>query len=198
MYVELTTPACLLLGLVMLDGQPAQLGVTLRYPPIQLLARGAPVLTITGGRADLAYRQAERFDAYRPTAISAHSPAPTSHATQPGCAPLPSQRERGAGGAAPHAEVEIELAIPAFMGLGSGAMLGLSVARALATLNSQLADDAQELARAVGLAADEALELHAFAQGGLLLVDSAGALRRRRSIAEHNEADDWVFVLVLP
>src|SRR5262245_64645198 len=61
MDVELTAPACLLFGLVNLDGQPCQLGVTLQYPPVQLLARSAPALTITGGRADLAAHQAERF-----------------------------------------------------------------------------------------------------------------------------------------
>jgi predicted sugar kinase len=164
--LELTTPACLLLGLVMLDGQPCQLGVTLRYPPIQMLARASRALTITGGRADLAHRQAERFFQHYE---------------------LPRQ-----------AEIEIELATPAFMGLGSGAMLGLSVARALAGLHGLPADDALELARAVGLSADEALETHAFARGGLLLVDSAGTLRRRLPIAEHDEVEDWVFVLVLP
>src|SRR5262245_32563514 len=114
MQIELSTPACLLLGLVDLDGEKCQLGVTLRYPPTQLLARMAPTLTITGGRADLAYRHAERFyQRYR----------------------LP-----------PQAEVEIELATPAFMGLGSSAMLGLSVARALATLHGQPIGDTQELA----------------------------------------------------
>jgi predicted sugar kinase len=77
-------------------------------------------------------------------------------------------------------------------------MLGLSVARALAALHGRPAHDAAQLARAVGLSPQEALETHAFAHGGLLLVDSAGALRRRQPIADHDEAEDWVFVLVLP
>jgi beta-ribofuranosylaminobenzene 5'-phosphate synthase len=166
MQIEVISPACLLFGFVQLEGRLCQLGVTLRYPPVQLLARAAPALSITGGRADLAYRQAERF-------FERHR--------------LP-----------PQAEIEIELAIPAFMGLGSHGMLGLSVARALAVLHGQPVDDIQELARAVDLDADEALEAHAFAQGGLLLVDSAGVLRHRQPIAEHDEAEDWVFVLALP
>jgi predicted sugar kinase len=183
MHVEVTTPACLLLGLVQLDGQLCQIGVTLRYPPIQLLARAAPMLSITGGRADLAYRQAEHFYTYR------------RGESEPS---LSDAGERESGGEGPHAEIEIELATPAFMGLGSSALLGLSVARALATLHGWPADDALELARAVGLSADEALETHAFAHGGLLLVDDAGGLRRRQPIADHDENQDWVFVLALP
>jgi predicted sugar kinase len=181
MHIELTCPACLLLGLVMVDGQLCQLGVTLRYPPTQLLARTSSALAITGGRADLAYRQAERFYAYR----RGESGLPLSRAW-----------ERGPGGEG--AEIEIELATPAFMGLGSNAIVSLSVARALAALHDQPADDLQELARTVGLIADEALETHAFARGGLIMVDGAGALLRRQPIADHDEADDWVFVLVLP
>jgi predicted sugar kinase len=77
-------------------------------------------------------------------------------------------------------------------------MVGLSVARALAALHGLSAGDTPDLARAVGLDADEALEVHAFAQGGLLLVDGFGALLRRQPIADHDEAGDWVFVLVLP
>jgi predicted sugar kinase len=164
--IELTTPNCLLLGLVGLDGQIGQLGITLQFPPIQMLARDAAALAITGGRADLAHQQAARF-------FQQYS--------------LP-----------PRGEIEIELAIPQFMGLGSAAMLGLSIARALAALHGLPSADAQALARAAGLADAEALETHAFAQGGLLLVDGAGALRERREIAHADEAQDWVFVFVLP
>jgi predicted sugar kinase len=165
MPIEITAPACLLLGLAQVEGQTCQLAITLQYPPIQLLARESAALAITGGRADLARRQAERF-------FERHR--------------LPQQ-----------AEIEIELAIPQFMGLGSAAMLGLSVARALAVLHGQPAEVAA-LASALGLTSDEALEARAFAQGGLLLVDGAGGVRRRHEIAHHNEDDDWVFVLVLP
>jgi len=83
------------------------------------------------------------------------------------------------------------------MGLGSAAMLGLSVAWALSTLRTLPIDDVAGLARAVGLADDEALEAYAFAQGGLLLAGEQGALQRRYAIAHSNEADDWVFVFVL-
>ncbi|HEX5688406.1 MAG TPA: hypothetical protein VFX76_00290, partial [Roseiflexaceae bacterium] len=59
-------------------------------------------------------------------------------------------------------------------------------------------DDAHELAQAVDLADQEALELHAYAQGGVLLVDDSGAVRERREIAHENEKQDWVWVFVLP
>jgi beta-ribofuranosylaminobenzene 5'-phosphate synthase len=166
MQTELASPACLLLGLAQLDRQICQLGITLQFPQIQLLAREAPALALSGARADLARRQAEHFFQHH-------------HLS-------------------PQAEIEIELAIPQFMGLGSSAMLGLSVARALSTLHALPPDDLVGLARSVGLADDEALEAHAFAQGGLLLVDEHGALLRRYAIAHSDEADDWVLVFVLP
>src|SRR5262245_65275335 len=103
MQLELISPACLLLGMANVEGEPCQLGVTLQYPPIQLAARISDTLAITGGRADLAYQQAERF--------LQHSNLPR------------------------RAEVEIELAIPSFMGLGSAAMLAMSVATTFAALN---------------------------------------------------------------
>jgi predicted sugar kinase len=171
MQIEITTPACLLLGLIDLGGAIGQLGITLQFPPIQLLARDSATLGVTGGRADLAARQAARFFAYH---RAQGSPA-------------------GEG-----AEIEIELAIPQFMGLGSRAMMGLTVARALAALRGRPADDTQALALSVGLPAEEALETHAFATGGLLLIDDAGSVWRRARLADHDEAHDWVFVLVLP
>jgi predicted sugar kinase len=175
MQIEITTPACLLLGLLDLGGAIGQLGITLQFPPIQLLARDSATLGVTGGRADLAARQAARFFAYH---RAEGSPA----------------GERGAEGA----EIEIELAIPQFMGLGSRALMGLTVARALAGLRGLPADDTQALALSVGLSAEEALETHAFAAGGLLLIDDTGSVWRRARLADHDEAHDWVFVLVLP
>ncbi len=166
MQLKLTSPCCLLLGMADIDGRTHQLGVALTYPPIEIEARRSALLLITGGRADLAYRQAERF-------LEHHG--------------LPRQ-----------GEIEIELAIPSFMGLGSAGMLGLSVARTLAELGELPADDAQALASAAGLGADEALETHAFAHGGLLLVDDAGGLARRVPIAHAGEDAAWVWVLVLP
>jgi predicted sugar kinase len=166
MQIELTSPACMLLGLAQLDGQICQIGITLQFPQIQLLARESPALAVSGARADLAWRQAAHFFQHL------HLP--------------------------PQDEIEIELAIPQFMGLGSAAMLGLSIARALSTLHALPADDVAELAGTVGLADDEALEAHAFAQGGLLVVGETGALLRRHAIVHQGEANDWVFVFVLP
>lgn len=90
-------------------------------------------------------------------------------------------------GRAPHGQIEIELAIPAFMGLGADEMLYVSVAHALQRISGTAA---LPLARS-------AFHL-AFERGGLLLVDEHGELLRRAAIAHVDEADDWVFVLVLP
>jgi predicted sugar kinase len=166
MHIELTSPACLLLGLARQDGQICQIGITLQYPQIQLVARDSAGLSITGARADLAHRQAAHFFQQR--------------------------------GLPPQGEIEIELAIPQFMGLGSAAMLGLSVAQALSAIHNLPASSTAELAQTVGLDEDEALETHAFASGGVLTVGADGALLRRHTITHQDEADDWVFVFVLP
>ena len=94
-------------------------------------------------------------------------------------------------------DIEIELAIPSMMGLGSAGMLGLSVTQSLLALHGQDATDAATLADAAGLSRPEALELHAFAQGGLLQVAADGQLARRAEIA-HDEDNAWIWVLVLP
>jgi beta-ribofuranosylaminobenzene 5'-phosphate synthase len=106
------------------------------------------------------------------------------------------------------AEVEIELAIPSLMGLGSEAMLGLSVARALVRLKPELhqlpMDNAPALAHAIGLGPEYALEIWGFDQGGLLLVedtqDQSGAFPEiiHRHEISHPEADAWAFVLHFP
>ncbi|MBX0328903.1 hypothetical protein K2Z83_14580, partial [Oscillochloris sp. ZM17-4] len=96
------------------------------------------------------------------------------------------------------ADFEIELAIPAHMGLGSTPIMGLSVARALAALHGLADDDARALAAAAGVAPDEGLATQSFGGGGLLLVDESGAALRRRMIPHDSEPDDWVFVLALP
>jgi predicted sugar kinase len=103
------------------------------------------------------------------------------------------------------AEVEIELAIPALMGLGSEAMLGLGIAQALAWVHelSLPEDKAPQLAAVLGLEPGHALELWGFDRGGLLLVDTRPGptgqpdLIRRQEIA-HKEKDAWAFVFVLP
>lgn len=105
--------------------------------------------------------------------------------------------------AAAMAEIEIEFAIPAHMGLGSEAMLGLSIGRALGHLNHLPADDTAELARALNLTPRHALEMYAFDRGGFLLVDSefpAGPLPPpvRRAEIGHKEDQAWAIVMYLP
>jgi predicted sugar kinase len=100
------------------------------------------------------------------------------------------------------AEVEIELAIPSLVGLGSEAMLGLSLAQALAWLNNLPLDDTPALAHAVGLPPQDALEVWGYDRGGLLLVEVGQRENflpplQRYEIA-HSEQEAWAFVLVLP
>jgi predicted sugar kinase len=161
--LQLAAPCCLTLAAARHNGRPALLGIALRHPPVQLDARLAPGLSITGARADAAYAHAARLEAHY--------------------------------GAAFGAEVEVELAIPAAMGLGSDALTGLSAARALAALHGL---PAEGLAAAAGLAPDNRLAAHAFAEGGLLLVGADGGRLRRHPIPQRDEPRDWVFVFVLP
>ncbi|MCP5096357.1 MAG: hypothetical protein GY943_12465 [Chloroflexi bacterium] len=104
------------------------------------------------------------------------------------------------------AEVEIELAIPAFVGLGSETMLGLTVAQALSWLNdlSYTNSDMQQWMQALNLEPQNALELYSFERGGLLLVESetlapaqVPALLRRQEIT-HEERHAWAFVFLFP
>lgn len=99
----------------------------------------------------------------------------------------------------PHqAAIEIELAIPAFMGLGSDAMLGLGIAHALSLLH-EVPNDPDEHAAALGVDTLHALERRACAAGGLLLVtlDDAATVVRRHEIT-HDDRDAWVLVLFFP
>jgi predicted sugar kinase len=171
MQIELASPACFFLGLALVEGRLCQVGIALQHPPIQLLARPAPELMVTGGRADLAARQATRFYEH-------YSADPKGEGL--------------------YADIELELAIPSLMGLGSEGMLGMSVAQALAQLHDLPKTDPAALAQAVGLGDEEALEVHAFARGGLLAVDQDGGLRKHLAIAHSGQNDDWVFVFVLP
>jgi predicted sugar kinase len=167
MQLELTSPACLLLGVVNIDGAICQLGLALQYPPIQLSARASTGLLVTGGRADLARQQAERF---------------LAHHRLPGAA-----------------EIEIELAVPSHMGLGSQPLMGLAVARALAELHGLPIEQSAEHAAAAGLLTPgDELAARTFEQGGLLLVDAGGRAVRRQAIPPRGDEADWVWVLVLP
>jgi beta-ribofuranosylaminobenzene 5'-phosphate synthase len=103
------------------------------------------------------------------------------------------------------AEVEIELAIPAHLGLGSEAILGLGAAKSLAQLNQMESEveGSVALAKAIGLKSQHSLELWGFDQGGLLLVETEAAegefpaIVRRKEI-QHPEREDWAFVLHFP
>jgi predicted sugar kinase len=80
-------------------------------------------------------------------------------------------------------QIEIELAIPANMGLGSDAIMTCAVSGAL---------NPNSLQHPSGLPA------HAFVGGGLLLVNNDGLLKQRATIVHEYEDDTWVFVLALP
>lgn len=104
------------------------------------------------------------------------------------------------------AEIEIDRSIPAFMGLGSDPLLGLTIAKGLAWVHHLPLDDTLALANALGLSAQHAAQLWGFDRGGLLLVDTdapEGALAEmpqileRREI-EHHKNEAWAFVFVLP
>ncbi len=99
--------------------------------------------------------------------------------------------------------IEIELAIPACMGLGSDAMLGLSVAQALAWVNGHPLDQPQDWGRALGLGPQHALNIWGFIQGGLLVVDAEspagpGLAPRLRCELAHPDQEAWAWVLFFP
>lgn len=172
MQIEIGAPACLPLGLAAYaDGQAALLGISLRYPPINLTARPAPRLDVTGARAD-------------------HVADAVRHYLQR--QQLPAQ-----------GEVEIELAIPSQMGLGSDALMALAGAQALAWVHGRAFDEVPALALEAGLGPEHALEAHAYARGGVLLVEAPGAtpglpgLKRRQAV-RHPDTTAWAFVLYLP
>jgi predicted sugar kinase len=104
----------------------------------------------------------------------------------------------------PPAEVEIEMGIPRYLGLGSDPMTGLAVARILALLaESPELDDAPALATALGLASRDALAVYGFAHGGLLLMPAeteAGAWPAplRCYQLAHDDEHAWVWVLHWP
>ncbi len=175
MKVEIGTPACLPLGMALLqqDGHliPGLIGVTLQHPPVHLLARTGGSLQATGARADAAYRAAEHF-------LQFHA--------------LPG-----------HIEMEIELAIPMFMGLGSDSLLALSVAHALTILHHLDPADTSTRALASGIQPQHALEIWSFDRGGVLCVpaptttESLPPVLSRQEVAHPNK-QAWAFVLVLP
>ncbi len=101
------------------------------------------------------------------------------------------------------AQVEIELATPSQMGIGSDALMALSGAQAVAWVHGQAFEDVPAVAAAAGLGPEHALETQAYAQGGVLLValprpdGAAPAVVRRQTLA-HADNAAWAFVLFLP
>ncbi|MBM4422325.1 MAG: hypothetical protein FJ030_02905 [Chloroflexi bacterium] len=163
MSIEITSPCCLPLGLVMAEGKPALLGITLQYPPIQMSVRPRDELSVTGGRANIAREQALRWFEHH--------------------------------GLAPQGEIEIELAIPAHMGLGGEAMMGLSVAKGLRGLAGL--EDPHGLGEEIGLGSEWALEAWSHGRGGVLVAGTDGSLIRRHEL-KHDDKHTWVFVIHTP
>ena len=172
MQIEIGGPACLPLVLVNYpDGTTGLLGVTLRFPALNVTARASRLLDITGARADHVADRTRRY--------------------------LQAQRLPEQG------QVEIELAIPSHMGLGSDALMALAGAQAAAWVHGQPFEDPAAIASAAGLGPEHALEVQAYAQGGVLLVEAprAGAAAPRvlrRETLEHAQDKAWAFVLYLP
>jgi predicted sugar kinase len=104
----------------------------------------------------------------------------------------------------PAAEVEIEMASPRYMGLGSEPMLGLAVARSLAALTeTSIAGHTLALADALGLDERDALAVHGFDHGGMLLVPADNGAGRwpaplRRRNLDHPDDNSWAWVLHWP
>lgn len=147
---HIESPCCLHLGFTRTgQGAPLELGIALQHPPIQLTARPASQLIVSGARAEVAMQHAASLNFT--------------------------------------GEIEIEIAIPAFMGLGSDDMMRESVQRA--------AENPPRVSETLG---GLGLHAHAFAQGGLLLMNAHGDVHRRATISHACEDDDWVFVLALP
>jgi len=112
-------------------------------------------------------------------------------------------RYQQAAGLPAAGDVEVELATPALMGLGSEALLSLCTVYGLAWAAGR-PTDAPALAAALALAPEHALALWAYAQGGALVVEPpAGPGQfarplRRHALAHADRAAAWAVVLYLP
>ncbi|MEM7031489.1 MAG: hypothetical protein AAF629_18145 [Chloroflexota bacterium] len=100
-------------------------------------------------------------------------------------------------------EVDLELAIPAQVGLASDTMLGLSVAKAMAWCYDLPTDDSLQLAKAIGLPAHEIAAIHGFQQGGLIYAEITDAEAQqvgqlKQVSISHDPRKAWAFVLVFP
>jgi predicted sugar kinase len=95
--------------------------------------------------------------------------------------------------------LELELAVPSLMGLGSASSLALALSAGLARWSGRDLD-AATLAADCGLTAGELLLTALAAQGGLGLSNLAGgaAAPQFRRMLQHPDRQAWAFVLVLP
>ncbi len=173
MLIEIGAPSVLTFGLVQRENKSCLLGITLQHPPVHLTAKPYAGYKITGARGDVGYEYATKFLDYH-------------HLEH-------------------QAEVEIELAIPAYLGLGSETIVGLSAAQAMSQLTGLTdgKEDALALAKAIDLKPQHALELWGFDQGGLLLVETEAPTGKipqlvRRVDIQHQQKEDWAFVLHFP
>jgi predicted sugar kinase len=102
--------------------------------------------------------------------------------------------------------VEIELSVPAFVGLNSRPLLGLGMAQALSWVHGLPHETADSLqfAQAIQLSSREALPYWSFTRGGLLLVDTEAEpgqmpdVLMRQRIEHEMEKDAWAFVFHFP
>ncbi|PDW03157.1 hypothetical protein [Candidatus Viridilinea mediisalina] len=95
--------------------------------------------------------------------------------------------------------VDLELAVPSFMGLGSAASLAVTLGTGLAHWYEQPHEPAATIASACGLPPGEQPLAQIAAQGGLWLCGLPGSQTPdlRRTI-QHTNRQAWAFVIVLP
>jgi len=100
--------------------------------------------------------------------------------------------------------IEIELATPAQMGLGSEAGLAYTTAQAIAWAYDLTDETSSGLVKSISQSPDQVLVYHAMSEGGVLMVETQPegggypGIIRREEIQHDNKKDDWVLVYVLP
>ena len=100
------------------------------------------------------------------------------------------------------ADIQIEFAIPAHMGLGSAPMLGIGMDKVLMWCNQQPDHEAVDFSHSPAFEPLHHLEFLGAAQGGLLLVDIPSSSSDTspplwRAALQHDDKEAWAFVLVL-
>lgn len=175
MLLEINSPCFLSLGLAQHAGAPAWVGLTLKFPIVQLRAQAhATTLWITGPRANLAREHALRFATNRGRDYFAEIEIEWA---------IPSH---------------MGLSSDAMLGLSVARALLWTAAEPLESAGEAM-DDSTALAQHLGLRADEAAATHGFQHGGALLVAAEGERQvLRRAAITHEEEKEWVFVLYLP